>query len=276
MQVHRTALISDGATIAKDVHIGPYCVVGPDVVLGPGCRLHSHVVLEGKTEIGENCEIFPFATIGAPAQDKALGPNSRLGRLVIGSHNRFREYVTIHPGTPKDRGITTVGDHNMLLIGAHIGHDAVIGSNIVMTNSSMAAGHTVVEDRAILGAMVGIHQYCRVGTLAMLAGGAMASRDTPPFAMVQGDRAIVRGVNTIGMRRADISTEDIAIVKHAFRILFWRGHLMPDRIEAVRRAHGDHPLVTEIVRFLEGSRRGVQMARGRLEHDENREQAHAQ
>ena len=262
MDVHPTAIIHDGARLGADVTVGPYCVIGPLVRLGDRCRLHAHVVIDGDTHIGHDTEIWPYASVGYVAQDKKLGPDSPMGSLRIGAHNKIREYVTINPGTPKGTGVTKIGDHNMLLIGAHIGHDAEFGSHIVMTNGSMAAGHTTIADRAILGAMVGVHQFCRVGKLVMLAAGAMVPKDAPPYAMVHGDRARIRGVNVIGMRRAGMSLDDVAVVTRAYRMLFWRSEIMPSRLEKVRSVWGDHPLVTEILDFMEGTKRGVLMARG--------------
>jgi UDP-N-acetylglucosamine acyltransferase len=262
MDVHPTAIIHDGARLGADVSVGPYCVVGPLVRLGDRCRLHAHVVIDGDTHIGHDTEIWPYASIGYIAQDKKLTPDSPMGALRIGAHNKIREYVTISPGTPKGTGVTKLGDHNMLLIGSHIGHDAELGSHIVMTNGSMTAGHTTIADRAILGAMVGVHQFCRVGRLVMLAAGAMCSKDAPPFAMVHGDRARIRGVNVIGMRRAGMSLADVAVVKRAYRLLFWRSEVISSRLEKVRATMGDHPLVNEILEFIEGTKRGVLMARG--------------
>ncbi len=274
MAVHPTAIIEDGAEIGEDVTIGPYSVIGPQVRIGSGCRLHAHVIVDGDTEIGPGCEIWPFASVGATPQDKKLQPDDEIGRLRIGAHNKIREYVTINPGTPKDRGVTTVGDHNMLLIGCHIGHDAKIGNHVVMTNGSMAAGHTEIADRAILGAMVGIHQFCRIGRLAMAGAGAMVPKDAPPFATVHGDRARIRGVNVIGMRRAGMSGDEIAMVKNAYRMLFWHTGVESERIERVRERFDNHPLVSEILNFMEDTKRGVLMARGRADSGVEREQAH--
>lgn len=268
MQVHETAVIHQNAQLGAGVEIGPYCVIGPSVRVGAGCRLHGHVVLDGDTEIGEDCEIWPFASVGARPQDRKLSPDSPVGKLRIGSHNTLRENVTISPGTTADRGITTIGDHNMFLIGAHVGHDAHLGSHIIMTNGAMAAGHVEVEDNAVLGAMVGIHQYCRVGTLAMAGAGSMMPKDAPPFSLVHGDRARIRGVNVVGMRRAGYTDEDVAVVKRAFRVLFWRSAVMAARVERAAQLWGDHPLVRKILNFMEGTTRGVLMARGRTSLDE--------
>jgi UDP-N-acetylglucosamine acyltransferase len=270
MRVHSTAIVREGARIGADVEIGPYCVIGPEVRLGDGCRLHSHVTVEGDTHVGSRCEIWPFASLGAIAQDRKIDRRSRGGVLRIGARNVFREHVTISPGTPAG-GATVVGDDNMLLIGAHIGHDVTVGNQTVFTNSAMAAGHTSIDDRAVIGAMVGIHQFCRVGKLAMLGAGAMLPKDAPPFAMVHGDRARIRGVNVIGMRRAGYSGDDVAVVKRAFRALFWRAEVMHVRVEKTRAAFGEHPLVAEILEFMRGTKRGVLMARGRSDPGEDRE-----
>jgi acyl-ACP--UDP-N-acetylglucosamine O-acyltransferase len=149
--------------------------------------------------------------IGCHPQDKKLKNGDLGGKLRIGSHNRIREHVTIHGGTTFGGGQTTIGDHNMLLVGAHIGHDATVGNHVVFTNGAMAAGHTVIGDRAILGAMVGIHQFARVGKLAMVGAGAMVSHDAPPFATVQGDRAKLVAVNLVGLHRNGYSPEQKAL-----------------------------------------------------------------
>ena len=171
MAIHPTAIVAPSAELGEDVDIGPYCVVGARVRLGDRVRLESHVVVDGDTWIGNDSEIFPFATIGCQPQDKKLKGDEAGGRLRIGEHNRIRESVTIHGGTAYGSGETRIGDHNMLLVGAHIGHDATVGSHVVFTNGAMAAGHTVIGDRAILGAMVGIHQFARIGRLAMIGAG---------------------------------------------------------------------------------------------------------
>lgn len=263
VKVHATALVADGAVLAEGVEIGPYCIVGPKVRLGPGCRLHSHVVLEGDTALGADCEVFPFASVGTKPQDKKLIGAESTGILRIGNGNTIREHVTIHAGTPHGVGVTTIGDHNMLLAGAHIGHDSKVGDDIIFTNSAMAAGHTWIGNRAILGAMVGIHQFTRVGELAMVGAGAMLSHDAPPFALVQGDRARLVGVNLVGMKRAGIGVEDSTAVKQAFRTLFWQNGKLEDRIRTVRSSSiGNNPLVKQVLDFVADSPRGVCRPRG--------------
>lgn len=258
MGIHPTAIVAPGAELGEDVEIGPYCMVGPKVKVGARTRLVSHVVVDGDTWLGEDNELFPFCVIGCYPQDKKLKPGDPIGRLRIGHHNRIREHVTIHGGTPFGGGETVVGDHNMLLVGAHIGHDAKVGSHVVFTNGAMTAGHTSIGDRAILGAMVGIHQFARVGKLAMIGAGAMVSHDAPPFATVQGDRAKLVAVNLVGLHRNGYTAEQKALVKRVFRLLFWRAGTLHQRLELVRRSalHRD-PVCQEIVEFVAQSRRGV-------------------
>jgi len=258
MGIHPTAIVAPGAQLGEGVEIGPYCTVGPRVRIGARTRLQSHVVVEGDTWLGEDNELFPFAVIGCHPQDKKIKRGDPGGSLRIGSHNRIRESVTIHGGTPFGSGQTTVGDHNMLLVGAHIGHDSVVGSNVVFTNGAMAAGHTVIGDRAILGAMVGIHQFARVGKLAMVGAGAMVSHDAPPFSTVQGDRAKLVAVNLVGLHRNGYTLEQKALVKRVFRLLFWRAGTLHQRLELVRNSamHRD-PVCREIVDFVAASKRGV-------------------
>ena len=258
MAVHPTAIVAPGAVLGDEVEIGPYCIVGPRVQLGARTRLAAHVVVDGDTRIGPDCEIHPFAVIGAPPQDKKLKPGESGGKLRIGAGNRMREHVTIHGGTHYGSGVTTIGDHNMFLVGAHVGHDASVGNHVVFTNGAMAAGHTSIDDRAILGAMVGIHQFARVGKMAMVGAGAMVSHDAPPFAIVQGDRAKLVAVNLVGLHRNGFTGEQKALVKRVFRLLFWRAGTLHQRLEFVRGSalHRD-PICREIVEFVATSKRGV-------------------
>jgi UDP-N-acetylglucosamine acyltransferase len=265
MGIHPTAIVAPGAELGPDVDIGPYCVIGERVRLGDRTRLVAHVVVDGDTWIGEDCDIYPFAAIGCNPQDKKLTGEVPPGRLRIGSHNKIREHVTIHGGTPFGSGTTTIGDYNMLLIGAHIGHDATVGNHVVFTNGAMAAGHTDIGDRAILGAMVGIHQFARVGKLAMIGAGAMVSHDAPPFATVQGDRAKLVAVNLVGLHRNGYTAEQRALVKRVFRLLFWRAGTLHQRLEIVRNtALHRYPICREIVDFVEASKRGVCSPRSSL------------
>jgi UDP-N-acetylglucosamine acyltransferase len=264
MGVHPTAIVDPGAELGPDVDIGPWTLIGPRVRLGDRTRVHAHAVIDGDTWLGTDCEVFPFAVVGTMPQDKKLKGGEAPGRLRIGSHNRIREHATIHGGTVHGTGVTTIGDHNMLLVGCHIGHDATVGSHVVFTNGAMAAGHTVIGDRAILGAMVGVHQFARVGTLAMIGAGAMLSHDAPPFALVQGDRARLIGVNLVGLQRNGHGAQAAAVVKRVYRLLFWRPGNLVEKMESIRStALGRDEHCRVILDFVASSRRGVCMPRDR-------------
>ncbi|MCA8943414.1 MAG: acyl-ACP--UDP-N-acetylglucosamine O-acyltransferase [Planctomycetes bacterium] len=270
LNVHPTAIVQDGARIASDAQVGPYCVIGPNVKIGPGCRLHSHVIVDGDTEIGEGCNIFPTAVIGTQPQDKRLEPGYQ-GKLRIGNFNEIREGATVHGGTEFGGGVTIVGNHNMLLAGCHIGHDAVVGSHTVFTNGAMAAGHTQIADYVILGAMAGIHQFGRIGARAMIGAGAMMSHDAPPFAMVQGDRARLVGVNKEGLKRGGFSAEEIAVIKRVYRLLFWRDGVLEKRIADARQFAGENVHAEMIIDFVATSERGICATRGRTSRGEEGE-----
>lgn len=258
MGIHPTAIVAQGAELGPDVEVGPFCTVGPKVRLGARTRLVSHVVVDGDTWLGEDNEVFPFAALGCTPQDKKLKADTPLGRLRIGNHNRIRENATLHGGTPFGGGETRIGNHNLLLVGCHIGHDATVGNHAVFTNGAMAAGHTHIGDRAILGAMSGVHQFARVGKLAMVGAGAMVSHDAPPFGTVQGDRAKLVAVNLIGLQRNGYSAEQKALIKRAFRLLFWRAAPLHRRLELVQGTLlGRDPVVAEILDFVAASKRGV-------------------
>lgn len=262
MGIHPTAVVAAGAELGASVEVGPYCLVGPEVRLGDRTRLLGHVVVDGDTWLGEDCEVFPFAVLGTTPQDKKLKPGEGGCKLRIGNRNRIREHVTIHGGTSFGGGMTAIGDDNMLLVGCHVGHDATIGNHTVFTNGAMAAGHTFIGDRAILGAMVGIHQFARVGTLAMIGAGAMLTHDAPPYAMVQGDRARLVGVNLVGLHRNQFTPEQTALIKRVFRLLFWRTGNFTEKLEFVRRSSfGRDPLSRNILDFVASSSRGVCMPR---------------
>ena len=276
--IHPTAQIDPAAELGAGVTVGAGCVVGPRVRIGDGCVLHAHALVEGETEIGPNCSIYPFTVLGFPPQDKKMrrdvgaltrerwiDDDSRwLGKLRIGADNEIREHVTMQGGTPWGVGETRIGDGNMFLAGSHVGHDSTVGSHCVFTNGAMAAGHSVIQDHAILGAMVGVHQFARVGRFAMIGAGSMLSHDAPPFSLVQGDRARLVALNLIGLRRSGFGVEQIALLKRTYRLLFWRSGLLEERIAHARELGGGNPLVEEILEFVERSGRGVCTPRGRV------------
>jgi UDP-N-acetylglucosamine acyltransferase len=252
--IHPTAIVDEGAEIHESVEIGPYCIVGPHVKIGAGTTVGPHAVLDGRTEIGENNRIFHHASIGAvPQHAKYRGEPTR---LVIGSENIIREFVTIHLGTVEDRGVTMVGNRNLLMAYAHVAHDCTLEDEIVMANAATLGGHVHVECNAILGGLVGIHQFVRIGRRAMVGGMSGVRLDIPPFTRASDNPAKLYGLNTIGLERAGFSSDQIGRLRKAYRILFQSGDLLQEAIEKVRSELGQDPNVESLVGFIEKSERG--------------------
>jgi len=261
LQIHPTAIVAPGAMLAETVVIGPYCIVGEDVSLGPRVTLRSHVVIDGRTSIGEGTQLFPFASIGLEPQDlKYRGERSE---LVIGRNNTIREYVTINPGTEGGGMITRIGDGSLFMVGAHVAHDCQIGNHVVMANNATLGGHVVVEDYAVLGGLCAVHQYVRIGRHAMIGGMSGVERDVIPYGQVMGDRARLCGLNIIGMQRRGFSREDIQAMRNAYQFLFATGGTLSDRVsETVERFGGIGP-VDDVIEFIRAdSSRAISQPKG--------------
>ena len=256
MAIHPTAIVDSTVQLGDDVEIGAYSIVRGRVILGNRVRIGPHAVVTGDTEIGEETRVFPFASIGDDPQD--LKYRGEPTTLVIGARNTFRESSTVNRGTALGSGITRIGDDNLFMAGSHVAHDSTVGSHCVFANYAAIAGHVNIADRAVLGGFAGVHQHSRVGRCAMVAGGAMATQDVPPFCIAQGDRARLLGLNVVGLRRAGFPLPVMTALKDAYRDLFQKG--MPMRIAAdhVREEYGqDIPEVIELVDFCESSTRGI-------------------
>jgi UDP-N-acetylglucosamine acyltransferase len=247
-QIHPTAIVAPGATLAQDVVIGPYCVVGEQVALGRGVRLKSHVVVDGRTAVGAGTRVFPFVTIGLEPQD--LKYRGEASELVIGSNNTIREYVTMNPGTEGGGMITRVGDGCLFMVGAHVAHDCQIGNHVIMANNATLAGHVVVEDYAVLGGLCAVHQYVRIGKHAMIGGMSGVERDVIPYGQVMGDRARLCGLNIIGMQRRGFSREDIQGLRSAYQFLFASDGTLGDRVIETAERFGDIGPVDDIIEFI--------------------------
>jgi UDP-N-acetylglucosamine acyltransferase len=255
MPIHSTAVVDKHAELDSSVEVGPYTVIGPKVKIGRGTRIGSHAVIEGDTTIGRDNHIFQFAALGAIPQDlKYAGEPTR---LVIGDHNSVREFATVHLGTAGGGGVTRVGNHCLLMANSHIAHDVQLGDGCILANSSALAGHVAVEDRVIFGGLSAVHQFTRIGRLAFVSGGAMVTQDVPPYVTVQGDRAEVIGINTVGLTRAHFKDEQQARVKSAFKILYRSKLGFREAIAHVRAEHGGHEEIDHLVAFLENSERGI-------------------
>ncbi len=252
--IHPSAIIHAGAEIGDGCEVGPYCVIGARVRMGPGNRLHSHVVLDGDTLLGRENEIVPFACIGGRTQDlKWQGGNTR---VEVGDRNTFREYVTIHAATA-DGGATVVGSHNNLLAYTHIAHDCRLGNHIIMSNLAQIAGHVVIEDQAILGGMSAVHQFSRIGRLAMVAACTPIRKDVAPFMLVSGDPAETMKSNLVGLERAGLDPDTIRALGQAHRILFREGLSIPNALTRLEGELPSSPELQHLIEFVRASERGV-------------------
>ncbi|MEZ5932421.1 MAG: acyl-ACP--UDP-N-acetylglucosamine O-acyltransferase [Alphaproteobacteria bacterium] len=245
--IHPSAVIDPQAEL-EDVSIGPFCQVGAGVRLERGCRLESHVVITGRTTLGEGCRVFPFACLGHRPQDlKYRGEESD---LIIGSNNQIREHVTMHPGTAHGGGTTRVGANGLFMAGVHIAHDCQVGNGVIMANNATLAGHVEIQDFAILGGLSAVHQFVRIGRQAMIGGLAGVEADVIPYGMVLGNRAYLNGLNIIGMKRRGLDRDEIQNLRNAYRTLFMTEGTFADRLSEVAEQYRDHPRVIEMVDFI--------------------------
>lgn len=251
-EVHASAVIEEGAVIGPRCRIGAFCVVGPEVTLGADVTLKSHVVLAGWTEIGDGCEIFPFASIGEIPQDKKFGGERT--RLIVGKRNRIREGVTMNTGTAGGGGETRIGDDGLFLANAHVAHDCIVGDRVVMVNSSALAGHCVVGDDVILGGLSGVHQFVRIGRGVIVGALSMVTNDVIPYGLVQGPRGRLDGLNLVGLKRRGVAKADITALRAALQALKQgEGASFQDRARRLGESDEiDSDYVRDIVDFVMG------------------------
>jgi len=269
--VHPTAVVSRGAELDHGVSVAPYAVIGPYVRIGGGTRVGPHAVIEGRTMIGRDNRIFQFASIGAEPQD--LKYRGEPSRLVIGDRNIVREFATLNTGTSGGGMETHVGDDTLIMNYAHVGHDCRVGSHCVLANSATLAGHVTIEDHVIVGGLVAIHHFVRVGESAILGGGAMVIHDVPPFCTASGDRATLRGLNLIGLKRRGFGPERVRAIKRAYRMLFLSDQPFAQAQAAASAELGGEPDVARMLAFVAASTRGVAPAarRGATEDESSAE-----
>ncbi|MDT5295101.1 MAG: UDP-N-acetylglucosamine acyltransferase, partial [Acidobacteriota bacterium] len=218
-------------------------------------RLESHVVVDGRTEVGDDTHVFPFASVGLEPQD--LKYRGEPAETRIGSRNKIREFVTIHRGTEGGGMLTSIGDDCLLMAQAHVAHDCLIGNGVIMANAATLAGHVRIEDGANVGAYSGVHQFCRVGREAYVGGYSVVVKDALPFALTVGNHARCYGLNTVGMKRRNYPTATVEALHHAFRLLLSSKLNTTQALERIRTEIADSPEVEELVRFIESSQRGV-------------------
>jgi UDP-N-acetylglucosamine acyltransferase len=246
--IHSTAVIHPGAEVGEGCQIGPYCVIGSKVVLGANCRLHSHVVIDGQTRLGQSNEIFPFASIGLKTQDLKWKGGQTF--TEIGDQNTFREYVTIHSATG-DGETTRVGSFNHILAYCHLAHNVCVGNRVIMSNVATLAGHVIVEDHAVIGGLAAVHQFCRIGRMAIVGGCSKVVQDVPPFMLADGNPAATRTINKVGLERNSITEETQAALRQAYKILFREGLTVAN---ALVRIENELPPLAEIKHLLQVAR----------------------
>lgn len=256
MKAHPTAIIDAGARLACSVTVGPYSIIGKDVELGESCEVMSHVVLHGPTRAGKGNRFFPYTSIGLDPQDMKYGGERT--HLEIGSHNIFREFVTVHRGTAEGGGVTRIGNHNLLMAYVHIAHDCQLGDNIVMANGASLAGHVEIGDCAMVGAFCGIHQFCRIGAFSFLGSYTVVNKDILPYSKTTAPRPMeVLGANRIGLERRGLSKEDMDELERAFRLLTRSKLNTTQALEAIEARGFQSPHVRALADFIRTSERGV-------------------
>ena len=252
--IHPTAIIESGVRLAEGVTVGAFAFVGGSVEIGRGTRVGHHAVVEGRTSIGEECEIFPYACVGMKTQD--LKYRGGTPGLRVGDRNVFREFCTIHTAT-NDGDFTVIGNDNLFLAYSHVAHDCRIGDHVIMSNNATLAGHVRVEDHVIFGGLSGAHQFCRIGTRAMIGGCAKIVQDVPPYLIADGNPAFIRSFNKVGLERGGYTPEQIDRIKSAYRIFYRKGLNRSQALEAMRTEGLDQYGETErFMTFSADSERG--------------------
>ena len=246
--VHPTAVVDPKAQIGEDVSIGPFCVIGPDVTLGARTKLMSHVVIDGVTTLGEDNVIYPFATLGGPPQHTAH--KGEPTQLVIGDRNLIREHATMNTGTVGGGGVTRVGSDGLYMIESHVGHDCIVGDQVILTKQATLGGHCEVGDFVIVGGLAAVHQRTRVGRHAMIGGLAAVVKDVIPYGSVWGNHAHLEGLNLLGLKRRGFSRETINAMRAAYRMLFANEGTFNERLEDTVETYASCPEVMEIVDFI--------------------------
>ena len=254
-KIHPTAIVEPAVQLGADVEIGPFVYLGGQARIGDRTRIQHHASVEGNTALGADCEVFPYCSIGAKTQDlKYRGGNPG---VRIGDRNVFREYVSVHAAT-YDGDFTTIGDDNTILAYSHVAHDCQLGSHIVMSNSISLAGHVIVEDHVTIGGAAGVHQFCRVGAYAMVSAFAKIVQDITPFFVADGQPAVIRAINKVGLERKGFTAEQLDRVKQIHRILFREGL---NRTQALEKLQAHEQAATaefrRVLEFAQKSERGM-------------------
>ena len=253
-KIHSTAIISDGAEVGEEAEVGPYCVVGPNVKIGAGTKLMSHVVVDGNTTIGANCQLYPFASIGTQTQDLKFDGGQTF--VEVGDDTTLREYVTVNSATV-DGEVTRVGKGCNLLAYSHVAHACQVGDGVIMSNAVQLAGHVIVEDFAIIGGLSGVHQFVRIGTMCMVGGCTKIGQDLAPYLLADGNPARVPGLNSIGLKRRGVPPDACKTLKAAFKIVYREGLPVKDALAKVDDELDGGEELNRFIGFIRESERGI-------------------
>jgi len=266
VQIHPTAMVEKGAELDEGVSVGAYAIIGPNVKVGKNSVIHPHAFLSGHTTMGEGNIIYQFASVGSPPQD--LKYKNEPTELIIGDFNTVRESATLQRGTVHGTSKTVVGSKNLFMVYSHVAHDCRVGDENVFANSVALAGHVGIGNRVILGGLCAIHQFANIGDLAFIGGGAMVSRDVPPFAMIQGDRAKLAGMNVVGLRRAGIGLESMKAIKLFYKEVLLQFGVFDERLARLPVDVANNPEVQKLIQFCKSSKRGLVAPRRGADSDE--------
>jgi len=253
--ISKEAIIDPKASLASNVHVGPWTLIGPDVEIEEGTWIGPHVVIRGPTRIGKDNKIYQFATIGEDSPDKKYSGEET--RLEIGDRNIFRECCTVHRGTVQGGGVTRIGNDNLFMAYTHVAHDCTVGNEVVFSNNASIAGHVRVDDYACLGGMVGVHQFCAIGAYSFAAGGTIIIKDVPPYVMVSGYPGEAHGLNSVGLERRGYSAASIAALKRAYKIVFRQSLTIQEAIQELNTMTAEFPEISLMIEFLNHSTRGI-------------------
>jgi len=253
--IHETAIIDPTAKLHPSVTVGPWTMVGANVEIDADTVVESHVVVKGPTRIGKSNRIFQFSSIGEDTPD--LKYKGEQTTLTIGDNNIFREGVTIHRGTIQDRGDTLIGNNNLFMAYAHVGHDCVIGNNTILVNNAVLAGHVFINDWAIIGGYAGVHQYCNIGAHSFVGGMTKVTQDVPAFVIAEGHPAIPRMINVEGLKRRGYSSEDIKQLQQAYKTLYRRKLSLQDALQQLEQAAKESACVADFIASIKLSQRGI-------------------
>ena len=254
-KIHPTAIVDPGAKLSDKVEIGPYSVIGKHVEIGEGSVIGNHVTITGHTKIGKANKIFHYCSLGEAPQDKKY--NNEPTSLIIGDRNTIREFCTFNCGTAQDKTVTTIGNDNWIMAYVHIAHDCVLGNNLILANNSSLAGHVEIDDYAILGGFTLVHQFCKIGSHSITAVGSVIFKDVPPFIIAAGYNAKPNGINSEGLKRRDFSSDDIALIKKVYKVIYRDGNTINEAINILQGMAENSLVINPYIDFIEKSTRGI-------------------